>query len=71
MSFTVVKAVHGNAENDAVLLGIASGYAKLYPVPDHPPGISDLLRNQASSETCRQAQPAQLERNVGKLRNRV
>lgn len=43
MSFIVVQGREDQEQADAVLRGVADGLASLFPVPDHPRGVQDLL----------------------------
>ncbi|MEE7505360.1 hypothetical protein [Methylobacterium mesophilicum] len=43
MSFIVVQGQEDHEQADAVLRGVADGLARLFRVPDHPPGVQDLL----------------------------
>ncbi|WP_091927759.1 hypothetical protein [Methylobacterium sp. yr668] len=43
MSFIVVQGQDDHEQADAVLRGVADGLARLFRVPDHPPGVQELL----------------------------
>ncbi|MGU3464724.1 hypothetical protein ACLBXO_07690 [Methylobacterium sp. C33D] len=43
MSFIVVQGQEDHEQADAVLRGVADGLARLFRVPDHPPGVQGLL----------------------------
>ncbi|WP_091675933.1 hypothetical protein [Methylobacterium sp. 275MFSha3.1] len=43
MSFIVVQGQDDHEQADAVLRGVADGLARLFRVPEHPPGVQHLL----------------------------
>ncbi|KAA0125436.1 hypothetical protein CIW48_03710 [Methylobacterium sp. P1-11] len=53
MSFIVVQGQDDHEQADAVLRGVADGLARLFSVPDHPPGVRDLLDSGTREESAR------------------
>ncbi|XYD07118.1 hypothetical protein R1A27_18375 [Methylobacterium sp. NMS12] len=46
MSLIVVQSQEDHEQADAVLRGVAEGLSRLFSVPDHPPGVRDLLDSE-------------------------
>ncbi|MBP2497845.1 hypothetical protein ABID82_001048 [Methylobacterium sp. PvP062] len=59
MSFIVVQGQEDHEQADAVLRGVADGLARLFRVPDHPPGVQDLLDAGTRDEDDRPGQVVQ------------
>ncbi|MGE8125355.1 hypothetical protein ACQKQD_00115 [Methylobacterium sp. NPDC080182] len=59
MSFIVVQGQDDHEQADAVLRGVADGLARLFRVPDHPPGVQDLLDSGPRDGGDRPGQVAQ------------
>ncbi|WCS24519.1 hypothetical protein LOK46_25885 [Methylobacterium sp. NMS14P] len=59
MSLIVVQSQEDHEQADAVLRGVAEGLSRLFSVPDHPPGVRDLLDSGTQEESAHPGQLAQ------------